>query len=695
MKHYIGLFMILFVLFWPVASQGQSLLAADQIQWKGGWWHTKSDYQFGDFTWIEAQLLNRDLIEVSRFLEKIAPPQTQEDKIALALFRMHVYTRAGHRAQAKRAIDDLQLVSPHHRSPGLCWYVEFLSRHQEFELTTHLFEKIPLAMNWYFRREEFYKYLLKQMSPVEVETWVTQRSKENPQWIDYQWFLAKQGGKEEQFFENLKQVIEANPENGQLPLNYLKYLSQFQVKKTGNHTVYAPEWMETVCQPDSAVDCCWLSEFCFSPKAKISFLERAKLLPVKEQDLNRGDLGASSNLQLSSMNTVHELTQRVREMTLVLLAHYYREIGQLQSFANRHEDLFRKMGKDHSAYLRYAWLAGYLQREIGVVIFPEQVILKGESRYKNNLDYWLSRAEYYKELGDGSKAFATVSQALRIFPLDGSEKNQKVRLKLLDLCRSIMLTCSGSTKSGSELLKNECAIAPPHSEYQWKILKLNDDSCLFGPQKHIDFQNDSGWKLVSEAPVWHSEIINWIGYWFDKVPPEKQEECLVWLESVAAKGDSSKKCLVGTLLSKRNLNKRAELLLKQGYEESRHSTKRKLEDWVGWFRFLINQGRGKEAESVFWSVPISDWVPFIYYSIDSLLLLAVKEGRFEDALKLWKFKTNMNRINLKYLDKLAQTDLKEPLIEYYESLKAKDSESWVPDHALQILNPSQKTAPSH
>ena len=71
---------------------------------------------------------------------------------------------------------------------------------------------------------------------------------------------------------------------------------------------------------------------------------------------------------------------------------------------------------------------------------------------------------------------------------------------------------------------------------------------------------------------------------------------------------------------------------------------------------------------------------------DRLVMNAAKNGAFDDAVRYWKLKSNLDRRNLENLSSLIKfISVAETLRQFYRQMKTDEPYSPVPDIALDIL----------
>jgi len=72
-------------------------------------------------------------------------------------------------------------------------------------------------------------------------------------------------------------------------------------------------------------------------------------------------------------------------------------------------------------------------------------------------------------------------------------------------------------------------------------------------------------------------------------------------------------------------------------------------------------------------------------ALAEVAVVAAQQNATEDAMRLWRMSTNLDRRNLETLPQLAQTNARPQLLAMYLDMKKKDPLSAIPDLALRLL----------
>jgi tetratricopeptide (TPR) repeat protein len=72
-------------------------------------------------------------------------------------------------------------------------------------------------------------------------------------------------------------------------------------------------------------------------------------------------------------------------------------------------------------------------------------------------------------------------------------------------------------------------------------------------------------------------------------------------------------------------------------------------------------------------------------ALGEVAIVAAQQNAIDDAMRLWRMSTNLDRRNLEALSQLAQTNAKPQLLAMYSKMKQEDPQSTIPDLALRLL----------
>jgi hypothetical protein len=72
-------------------------------------------------------------------------------------------------------------------------------------------------------------------------------------------------------------------------------------------------------------------------------------------------------------------------------------------------------------------------------------------------------------------------------------------------------------------------------------------------------------------------------------------------------------------------------------------------------------------------------------ALAEVAIVAAQQNATDDAMRLWRISTNLDRRNLEALEQLAHTKARPQLLAMYSQMKKDDPLSTIPDLALRLL----------
>jgi tetratricopeptide (TPR) repeat protein len=338
-------------------------------------------------------------------------------------------------------------------------------------------------------------------------------------------------------------------------------------------------------------------------------------------------------------------------------------------------------------------LAGAVQRASGQRVI-ETKILRDESSRQATSEYWLERARYYRGRNEYERERDTYRQALVALQARRDDADARRRFEVVSAF-AFFLGYKHNAKDDKReleaLLTNELSSVPPETTYAFLIAKL-----LTRNELEVDELRDS---LLTKRPSFVLRMLDGRRDWNkdeadliektvqrDQVPPDLKERFWSGLESLARDPGSMRAYTLAAVMQDGKEWQRA-IPLWRGYIEQASPT-----NWEGYkpdaIRNLFtaycrtNQWQAAEKlllaqQDVFWNV-----LPKSYAEV---AIIAAEQNAIDDAMRLWRISTNLDRRNLESLPQLAQTKAKPHLLAMYSKMKQEDPQSTIPELALRLL----------
>jgi len=72
-------------------------------------------------------------------------------------------------------------------------------------------------------------------------------------------------------------------------------------------------------------------------------------------------------------------------------------------------------------------------------------------------------------------------------------------------------------------------------------------------------------------------------------------------------------------------------------------------------------------------------------ALAQVAVVAAQQNAINDAMRLWRMSTNLDRRNIETLPEIARTNARPQLLAMYRQMKKDDPVSTIPDLALRLL----------
>jgi hypothetical protein len=322
----------------------------------------------------------------------------------------------------------------------------------------------------------------------------------------------------------------------------------------------------------------------------------------------------------------------------------------------------------------------------------ETGILRAEVTQANTAAYWLQRASYYRGRSEYELENETFRKALVNFPYNvNSEQASAHRLEIIRQFAFSLWSSRDARPNWrtelSDLLRREFTSAPAEMNYAFQIAKLitTDDfeldelrEALFGEQPNLLA------RLLSQRPEWSGaeQILIERAISGDAITAQRKSSIWTHLEKLVIDPGSSRAYALALAMIWSGAHQRAIPLLR-GYIDRRES----VEALKALFLAHCDSGDWQGGEKVLLAHK-QIMVAYLPQWFGRIAVVAGRNGSPEDALRLWRLKTNLDRNDLEGLAELAKTNAKTPLSAMYQQMKQDDPQSAAPDRALHILRTS-------
>jgi tetratricopeptide (TPR) repeat protein len=564
----------------------------------------------------------------------------------------------------------------------------FLLGREEWELSKRFFEHFPQAENgWVY---VMVKHWIQSGEPGEqIDEWLEQRTGANPKfWIVERARFRKMVGTEEEFLEELAADVRANPTDVSKANLYLDAMTAALRP--------LPDWIGKICRPKLAYASYRLGQRLLSQNAlegAESLLEYALKIPVTAEELKM----INSHSQVGGISD-EDFTRWVKKS----LVECYRKLGKVEEEGRLVKELVEE--SDDSSQLagqRLARLMGEVRDENIRGAFEEK--LKGQERI-DSPEYWLARAHYYAGGESKEEAEKAFLKALELSPKEPDRfKKPNVRSGVLrDYCA--WLSVEGRASDAFEMLREELrsheinagsvsaavGILTDKSKGYWGLLNPEDEVLwrYLGRRDKWDGRDERFLRTLAELAVLerpgYGPPGRPLGAQLSGLQSQKARAFAERGEKLVKGADASRAKVLGEVLIYTRQYERAVPVLVDAASQLESEHERKSAAF-SLFRAYLQTGKWKEAEAAFLTARpnLGSEEDIEWYG--RISLAAAEAGDFQDAMRLWKTRSNIDLADLRGLEALAKAGMREHLRSFYLSIQEIDPASWVPAAALEVL----------
>ncbi len=523
----------------------------------------------------------------------------------------------------------------------------------------------------------------------KADQWLKERAVKNPDfWTAERARAAVKAGKEELVFKELKADLESSPGLESLK-RYISASSHCREPQK-NHRY---EWISSVYKPQLAFDSYMAATVCSSkdPALSVFFLERSLSLPYskKDDELMRDHCRRNTSMPLMPDRSYE---RDLRVSSKQLLARAYKESGDAAKAQAMLLDLSREE-KGSMPVFALTQQAGQIQSQLPAHPLEKHIIAK-EKANENDSEYWRGRAKYYLGRKEEEKAQQALLKALSLAKPVNNQKGTGLNEYQLSCYLFAVNDYAHFLQRSSK--NSEEAVKFLYSEYdkaESAVLRQRIINSIWSINSNA-FKYDEAhvWAFLKECKLWEylaEKVLMSMTYNL----PQSQEE-KVWKNLSAIAGaplDTQEKAIrlstLGWVMSRRNQAAKAVPLLKESILLLKDQ-KKKQNTCFTLFEAELYLNNWKEAEAVFpeakkqlQSSEMPEW-------LSKLSLAAARSGAFDDALRIWVKKDNLDRSYLGPLKELSgYPKLKSNLIQYYQRVsKQEPASKALCRQAISIMN---------
>ncbi len=581
-------------------------------------------------------------------------------------------TRAGNKELAKQAILSLQKHSSKDSSPKLSDLCDFLIKSNSWENAQLIMESFPEATPGY--GYILVQHLLEEKTFKDVDDWLKKFPRADLQnSISLRVQAAQKASKKSSLCAELSQELKSHPSVESLRAYILAY--------DGLNETSDLSWINTCYKPKSAYET-WRAGEAVSTNHEhcaAEFFQKAISLPWTEADQESMDeFMRKHSARFIEKNTSWESTLRIAAKQALALC--YKRMGA----SEKAQQLLVELDKQTPGQLPVFALtqfAGSVQQS--TIQRPlERRIQQSEQVNKNDTQYWIGRAAYYKGRKEKAPELDALNKALALtrVPTSGSAQTEIFnRSQVVNLLSRFYFENSEPGKS---------------QQFLWQDFDKSNSLTYRARVVEQVFQLDTSWLSSNQTRLWTylKESKHW-EYRQEHILLRMAENCpntersKFWTElEKIAKNEPSRCNVLAWVMTRSNANQRAVPLLDFARKNLNDSDS-KIRANFTLFEAYLALNKWQEAEAIYPEAKKQLQASEQPYWLSHLAICAAKSGADTDALRIWKNKDNLDRTliaPLEELKKFPQTRSK--LKDYYEKLlKTEGSSAELFQQALKIL----------
>ncbi|HET6977252.1 MAG TPA: hypothetical protein VFI24_13070 [Pyrinomonadaceae bacterium] len=640
----------------------------------------KTRYYFADQIQHEVTLLllDKNIDDVTRQLES-----EDASTVSSLLRRLVIYERAGQTSRISKTLEALS-VAENWECPGDYDFKLLLRNAAAGNIRTRRLYYERLCPDDINGTEEFLKLWSSNGDPKEIDAWLAKRSLTNDEWLMQRVSLRAKSGTAGELLDSLAAEIRANPSDEMRLDRYLK------ANSFAGH-VHDVKWLADTLDLRTAGDYFLLGERLrhYSPQAGVKLLQKSLELPFTDKDAKLVDDRIMRSLSIGPGFKVN-LEKQLRYWTKRHLAEIYQSAGQPLVAQPLVEELVSMKGNDillQEVHL----LAGAVQSSSGQRVV-ETKILGDEIARRSTSEYWLERARYYEgreEYGLERESYRQALVALVAKSDDSLALNE--RYHVVNLFASFLAEEHHEKEDQAELdkiLTSELNSVPPETDYAFQIASLIVDGNL-----QLNTVRNS---LLAKRPSLLTQLLaarrEWDGEESsiihglvngDEIPPELKEKTWSSLQQLVRQPASTRAFALAEAMAGSAEWQRAIPIWRSYIEHaSVDSDKKGAIDSL--FNAYCRTKQWRAAENLLLAQRDSLWRT-LPNALAEIAVVAAQQNATDDAMRLWRMSTNLDRRNLETLAQLAQTNARPQLLAMYLNIKKEDPLSAIPDLALRLL----------
>jgi hypothetical protein len=624
-------------------------------------------------------LLDKNINDITRQLDAEVA-----SSVPALLRRLIIYSRAGQQSRVKTTLEQLSATANWQcpASYDLRWLI-WNAGGDSLAARRFYFERLcPDDIN---AAGEFVRQWASLGDQKELDGWLSKRSDRNDEWLMLRVDLRRKSGTAGEVLDELAAEIKANPADWPRLVRYLN---------ANNHAGNLQDlaWLEDTFEAHHAAEYFRLGDTLrnYSPDSGVRLLRKSLETPFTDADAKLVDY-LINRPQSASPSIKVNLEKQLRYWTKRSLAEAYQRTKQALAAQPLVEELVAMKGDDILLQDVHQ-LAGAVQSQSGHRVV-ETGILRDETARRGTSEYWLERVNYYdgrEEYGLERESYRQALLALAAKPEDS--KRSWERFVVVRSFAFFLASWHNEQEDRSELAKlltNELNGVPAETDYAFRIavlitqnefeLDALQDSVLAGRPSFVArlFDGRRDWGIEESGLI--QDILN-----HDKVSSSLKGKIWSSLEQLVRDPGSTRAFYLAEAMQGREEWQRAIPLWRGYIEHASPSEEYSLNAIRNLITAYCRTGQWLAAENLLFARKDSCWRD-LPKALAEVAIVAAQQNATDDAMRLWRTSTNLDRRNLEALEQLARTKARPQLLAMYSKMKKDDPVSTIPDLALRLL----------
>lgn len=630
------------------------------------WWNTERNVK--DLLFAQ----NKSLVEMARSMIDTKPQDAHE-----AMLKINIMMRAGMTEEAIKSSEVLKELCPElDNSIVNDIYYTAVDKYRAWEIARKIVEIFADNIsNLSLENRLLEHFQHSDWSVTDIDNWLANKPVgKNNFWIKKRFRFSAKHGIEKQLLEQLTEDLEREPNDVDKAfalLDVILYARKYE------KDYWDPSWIAGICKPAEATKARSLAERLKRMKkwpAATKVYRLAIAIPLTNEEIK--NLAMMYAVRVSEVKLQMGFAARVREELAECLLKM-EENQEAQSLMEEAVEIREKYNLS-----RKMFFAGTVQGKSGARVIEKKIVNEEKER-KNNPEYWLERANYYrgrKESNAEENAYKKALQLAKpILKTTLRHGHRRLNFRAQAISRyARFLEREGRKQDIVLLLKNELDVAPADSYSAQTAARM----LAYDFEQLIDPSEEIYWTWLQKSPKWDHPEERFLWEVLQNV--KDLDVYFLRAEKLTEGQDPSRSKALGWIMNRMKFPHRSIPLLKYSIEHSEDKEEQESASFC-LFKSYLDCGDWRNSEAIFPEATkrlTANEVPKWYGKI---AVVAAKNGAKDEAMRIWQLTANINPGEWSIVRELSKAGLTERLKEYYRKMQEHLPDSDLPRKALRVL----------